>query len=330
MSERNTFEIDNFAIQNAPTFLAAKRDELQLYLPGMEPPFSVFDIWVLYDCYYHLDPADPTAEVTVSKGELLKILQTARLASGYASQDYRALMHSFYRWFSCEARTWDYDRVKTKRGYKTQKTVTLRRLLITLKYKFDEGVTEPHLLPPDKRENVNPITVDPLTGKPAPPVYMPIDGPAPIAITYRMHPDAVKALTGSEASIGKTITPTTVFKLRKGMFGRSETAFALLFWVLRQTATTTKRRLLPDPKERDKENATCLFNELRLNHRQPSRGRAAILKALALLKDEGVVAEWSLSEEDGQEWLAITKADAWHFASLTEKKARATRRRKAS
>jgi hypothetical protein len=324
MTDRPTFELDNIAIQNAPSLLAAKRDELQLYLPGMEPPFSVFDIWVLYACYYHLDPADPTAEVTVSKGELLKILQAGRLISGYTSQDYRALMYSFYRWFSCEARNLDYEQVKTKRGYKTLKTITLRRMLITLKFKFAEGVTEPHLLPPDKRKNVNPITVDPLTGKPAPPVFMPIDEPDTIAITYRMHPDAVKG------SIGKTITPTAVFKLRQGMFGRSETAFALLFWVLRQTAKTTKRRLLPDPKERDKKNAPCLFNELRLNHRQPGRGRAAILKALALLKDEGVVAEWSLSKEDGQEWVTITKADDWHFASQTEKRVRAIRRRKAS
>lgn len=321
MTDRPTFEIDNVAIHNMPSLLAAKRDELQLYLPGMEPPFSVFDGWVLYACYYHLDPTNPTAEVTVSKRDLLKTLNAIRLMSGYATQDYRALMNSFYRWFSCEARTLSYDQVKTKHGYRTQKTVTLRRLLITLRFHFDEGVTEPHLLPPDKRKNVNPITVDPLSGKPAPPVYMPIDGPEPLGIVYRMHPDIV------EGTIGKTITPEAVFALRKGTFSRSETAFTLLFWVLRQTAKTTKRRLLPDPKEHDKEKAPCLFNELRLNHRQPGRGRAVILKTFTFLKDEGVVTEWSLDQdEDGQEWLSFTKAEAWHFASQTQKRARATRR----
>lgn len=315
-----TFKVDNLFIQGVPDFFGQKRAAVQLSLPGLAP-FGVFDLWSTLALYSLLDPEKPEEEQTTTYTELLEVLQFARIVSeelgGYETfqkDDYRLVEETLHRLFTVEVSRQGLYRVKVTdkktgkptKGRPRHHYVEFRgRILITLRYIYPPEVEPPELLPATRRKNVNRAKT--LTGEAAPPIWKRVDGPKPKAIGFQFHPQLVAGLQGG--MIGATTIPLRIFGLRKTL-GRNVTATRLLMWTLRQTAQTMTRRL------------SGLAEELSLDLRQnPSRSKAALLAGFDLLKDAGVVEDWTSEErDDGEVWVAFTKADDWHFKRVGKTK----------
>ena len=310
-----TYKVDNLFFQSAVDWYGQKRAATQLSLPGLAP-FGLFDEWATLALYALLDPDKPEEEATTTYTELLDLLQFTRQVSDalagetFTTDEYRLVEETLHRLFTVEVSRQGYYRVKVtdkktgkpSKGRPRHRYVEFRgRILITLRYIYPPDVEPPDLLPPTKRRNVNKAKT--LNGEPSPPIWRRVDGPKPKAIGFQFHPTLVKGLQGE--MIGATILPLRIFGLRKTL-GRNVTATRLLAWVLRQTAQTTTRRL------------SGLAEELNLDTTQnPGRTKTALVAAFALLKTAGVVADFSTEErDDGDTWVAVTKADDWHFARV--------------
>jgi len=324
----DTFKVDNVFIQNAlktfggqlPTARRRAKHEgaPQLYLPGLAP-FGAFDEWAVLGLYSLLDPENPTAPVLTTFTEIADTLQFSRAIStaleGYEtfpSETYAMVAESLHRLYSVEVdwrgcwgvRLTD-KRGKPIRGRPKKHWVEYKgRILVSFAYIYPAGVTSPALLPPAKRRNVN-LTQSPH-GEPIPPIWREVEGPRPVAVQYQLSPDLVRGLTGEHPNIGATILPVRIFALRK-TFGRNPTVTKLLVWVCRQVKKTMTRSL------------DGLAAELSLDRDHAGRNRESLVKGFAMLKDAGVVVDWSLSE-DGQN-VIFTKADDWYFTRETSKSA---------
>ena len=322
MTKKNlpdTFKVDNIFIQGVPDFFGQKRAAVQLALPGLAP-FGMFDLWSTLALYSLLDPAKPEDEATTTYTELLEVLQFSRLVSEelggvetFRTDEYRLVEETLHRLFTVEVsrqgmykvKVTDKKTGKPTKGRPRHHYVEFRgRILITLRYIYPPDVEPPDLLPPARRKNVNRSRT--LNGEPSPPIWKLVDGPKPRAIGFRFHPDLVEGLKGG--NIGATTIDLRIFGLRKTL-GRNVTATRLLVWTLRQTAQTMTRRL------------SGLADELNLEAKQPSRSRAALVVAFGLLKEAGVVADFSTEErDDGDTWVTFTKAPDWHFARVPKAK----------
>jgi hypothetical protein len=321
MTKKNlpdTFKVDNLFIQGVPALFGQKR-AVQLALPGLAP-FGTFDLWATLALYSLLDPAKPEEEATTTYTELLEVLQFTRLVSEelggaetFRTDEYRLVEDTLHRLFTVEVSRQGLYRVKVTdkktgkptKGRPRHHYVEFRgRILITLRYIYPPDVEPPDLLPPARRKNVN--RANTLNGELSPPIWKRVDGPKPKAIGFQFHPQLVKGIQGE--MIGATTLPLRIFGLRKTL-GRNVTATRLLVWTLRQTAQTMTRRL------------SGLAEELNLEAKQPSRSRAALVAAFGLLKDAGVVADFSTEErDDGDTWVTFTKAPDWHFARVPKTK----------
>lgn len=326
----DTFKVDNVFIQNAPKTFGGQRPtarrrakhegalQFQLPLPGLAP-FGAFDEWNVLGLYSLLDPQNPTAPVLTTFTELAETLQFSRVVStaleGYEtfpSETYDMVTESLHRLYSVEVDWRGYWEVKLTdkkgkptRGRPRKHWVDYKgRILVSFAYIYPTGVTSPALLPATKRRNVN-LTQSP-NGEPIPLIWREVDGPRPVAVQYQLSPDLVRGLTGENPNIGATILPVRIFTLRK-TFGRNPTATKLLVWACRQVKKTPTRTL------------TGLAAELNLDERQPARSRAALLKGFDMLKDAGVVADWSLSEDKLN--VTFTKAEGWYFTRESSKPA---------
>lgn len=324
----DTFKVDNVFIQNAPkTFggqlptarrRAKHEGAIQLALPGLAP-FGAFDEWNVLGLYSLLDPDNPTAPVITKFTEIAETLQFSRVVSTalggqevFPSEVYAMVTESLHRLYSVEVDWRGYWEVKLTdkkgkptRGRPRKHWVEYKgRILVSFAYIYPTGVTSPALLPPAKRRNVN-LTQSP-NGEPMPAIWREVEGPRPVAVQYQLSPDLVRGLTGEHPNIGATILPVRIFALRK-TFGRNPTATKLLIWVCRQVKKTMTRSL------------DGLAGELSLDPRRVSHNRESLAKGFAMLKDAGVVADWSLSE-DGQD-IYFTKADGWYFTREPNKPA---------
>lgn len=312
-NQATTFKVDNLFIQGVPALFGQKR-AVQLALPGLAP-FGTFDLWATLALYSLLDPAKPEEEHQTTYTELLSILKFTRIVSEalgsfetFATGDYRLVEETLHRLFTVEVQTKGFYRVpvvnqrtgKPGRGRPRKRPVDYRgRILVTLRYIYPVDVESPDHLPPSKRRNVNQAKT--LNGEPPPAIWQRTEGPRPVAVGFRFHPDLVEGLKGG--NIGATTIDLRIFGLRKTL-GRNVTATRLLVWTLRQTAQTMTRRL------------SGLADELNLEARQPSRSRAALVTAFGLLEDAGVVAAFSTEErDDGETYVTFTKAADWHFAT---------------
>ena len=316
-NQATTFKVDNIFIQGVPALFGQKR-AVQLALPGLAP-FGTFDLWATLALYSLLDPDKPEEEHQTTYTELLSTLQFTRNVSEalgfetFTTGEYRLVEETLHRLFTVEVQTKGFYRVpvvnqktgKPGRGRPKKRPVDYRgRILVTLRYIYPADVESPDHLPPSKRRNVNRAKT--LNGETPPAIWQRTEGPRPVAVGFRFHPDLVEGLKGG--NIGATTIDLRLFGLRKTL-GRNLTATRLLVWTLRQTAQTLTRRL------------SGLADELNLEARQPSRSRAALVAAFDLLKTAGVVADFSTFErDDGETWVTFTKAADWHFARVPKAK----------
>ncbi len=312
-----TFRVDNQLIENAPKTFLAKRgrihvEAVQLALPGDFAPFGPFDYWATLALYSKVNPKNPTAQVETTYTDLLKTLEFAKTISdaleGYstfASDQFNMIEESLHRLFTVEVNFKNYWTVKTgKKGRPKKQWVEYHgRLLASFQYIYPPGVTPPSMLrDKTKRRNVNKAKKS--TGEPGPAIYREVEGKKPIGIAYTLAPDMVRGLTGDNPNIGATILPVKIFELRTKGFGQNHNATLLLVWVCRQTANPFKIDL------------SKLADILNMNTKNPSRNRAALIGAFAMLKRSGVVEDYTVDEVKNQ--ITFTKAPDWHFARPEE------------
>jgi len=317
MSKTRTFKVDNQLIQRAPTIFGAKlREPSQLALPGFggKPPLGPFDEWAAYGLYALLDPKNPGAPVRTTPTELLEVLGFARKISSalagyetFSSDGYQMVEEALHRLFTVELERQDFWTVKTpgKKGRPRKQLVIFRgRIVISYALIYPEGVTPADLLPNDQRENVN--RAKHLVPN-APPIWKVKDGPRPVGIEYRIHPDLVRGLTGEDPNIGSTTMPFKIFELRK-TFGRNPTATRLLVWVMRQTANSLTR------------NLDVLANELKLDTRRVTKTRDDLVKSFEMIKAAQVIESYSIvtDENTGKMTVDFTKSKDWYLTDPGE------------
>lgn len=316
--KHKTFGVSNEVIQAGPFIFGPtyKKSRLQMYLPGMEPPFGTFDYWATIGLYSLLDPGNPTAPVTVKPTQLLGVLDFARVITEatdedgprefktYPSQDYRLIEDTLNRLFTVEVRLEGHGviHIPGQKGRPRKQVWQYRgRILQEYGKVWPAGVTPPDALPPSergRRRNVNQAK-DPMTGEAGGPVweFKKGHGPKPAAITYRLASRLVNGLTGEDPHIGATFLPTTIFELRRDFQKLGAAATNLLFWVCRQRSLKMTRAL------------AGLSAELNLNPDYPDRNHKAILKAFDLLLKAGIISEFKFNPKD--QTVAFTKNPDW-------------------
>lgn len=312
-----TFKVDNQLIANAPRTFLAKRGKInveavQLALPGDFAPFGPFDYWATLALYSKVNPKNPIAPVETTYTDLLRTLEFAKTIndalegySTFTSDQYHMIEEALHRLFTVEVNWKNYWTVKTgKKGRPKKQWVEYHgRLLASFQYTYAPGVTPPSMQR-DKAKKRNVNKAKKSTGEVGPAIYREVEGPRPIGIAYTFAPDMVRGLTGDNPNIGATILPVKIFELRTQGFGQNPTATHLLLWVCRTTSSPFKIDL------------SKLADLLNMNTKNPSRNRAALIGAFAMLKRSGVVEDYTIDDVKNQ--VTFTKSPDWHFARAGE------------
>lgn len=288
---RKTFEVDNQLIQTGPRIFGPNykgEGGLQLWLPGIKPPFGPFDYWATIGLYSLLDPKNPAAIAVIKPTELIRVLQftqvVAETSSGhrnltYPTQDYRLIQESLNRLYTVEVRMEGPWKVKLpgQRGAPTKQPVKFSgRILQEYFYVYPDDVTSPATLSRHERgRRVNVNTAMTAPGDAGREVWK-LKGVEPVGVAYQFSSRLVNGLTGEDPNIKKTILPFKIFNLRID-FQQSPAATNLLFWVCRQTAPSMTRQL------------KGLAVELNQDPRRPGCTYEAIERGFDLLLKAGVI-----------------------------------------
>ena len=302
MTDRDTFKIDNWLLENMPKTFGARALQLHFPIPSLEP-FGIFDFWATMGLYYHLDPRKPTDPVVIKPTTLLETLEFSREISdalaGYdtfSSRSYRMLDSALHRLYSVEVDWRNFWNVRTgKRGRPQKQWVEYKgRILTTYAYVYPPDVIPPDQLPESKRRNVNKVTTP--TNEPPPPIWMLENGPKPQGVRYRIAEDLLRGITGDDPHIGATIAPARIFKLR-ATFKQYPIATKFMAWTIRQANPHIKR------------NLDVLAQQLNMKGKDRGKTHRSLLEYADLLQGAGVIEDLAHEGED----ILFTKAIDWYY-----------------